>query len=1518
MFMLKYGTQNEKRTNLNFDMKSLTRASGLLLGTSKTKEYLRANTIKSLLSWIGELEESAQTVLKNRSAEFPKDLESKASKEALETERADLARTIFGLRNLGSTIESSELEGLIRIRSKNQYKAINTTEVESIKGKDGATEVVIRVSQKDLPKFIAEAEKTGFSSLEITVDADDEDYTKAQLKKADVLFIFRDELTQRPEAKRIAQGNKLKPILRDARGSKRTPREVSNELSGQFTGGTVQLGRGAKITDISEKERKGSKVTWKISALLPEVKEAINKDPLGIAGQGAITDRQLKQHCSNEYGCNGRHFVAAAGEIAGHLNKNLEDATKKWFNKESISNDDIQTFLEEYYTLTVCLDRDLKSINSLEPTRNIIKGVSELIPSKGLDDASNHPSAETSYSVNAIGEQKLNMPVSSSIAAGTQWLKSLKQDQIEQSINTPQAKEYNANLEKVFSIQNIEHKIKLIEENYYRIPDDPSQIDSLDGGPEKIFMVAHNLSNELMERYEETMEKQEAEMFNSKSEEPKDYEGVTKIVIDDKEIGATRTINTPARKKEIIDKAEFIKQQKPIALSLPNRGEVIRRLAKYPHRASGLDFDRSDAEKYDNEISLSPKPRRASPRKPDGDSIKIEDCLTLEGIEDLKSKSKEGNYFKEIGKIKDLLDNWQSNKLITPNSKSPLDRNLYRWLSQVALNREEEKAKSLEELSRIFNSAVSNAGKLPYETERGVERFATPLRSSPLPLMLLCGIGYDKLAKTKNGEIELRVDGRETEDPAKAFDLTLRWTNAENLHRMPLKDTEENYINDLEEIIKEDDNDKLLEHCTLVESSNIPNFLDNYLESIGTTRNLPEIDEENSHYKELIAPLSSSPIMMRLGGEEAPIDGLVDLLSKEGIDISLNEQEQERVDLAAELALDSWRKTLGRTISKLESFLAPIKKDIKMELFLTTPSLDIPEEDDPFEKAITELHEFVPQSADDLRSVTTNLLAYNAQNITLKTQYGEIILTRGSNNTWTTKSTATGAKEALDVVNNAQGLIDSTERGPEDGLFLAECQKDAERVILFENIEKLSPAMDSLPQTIKFKTNIREIKEPINILGTQLEKAKLASKYGNQLLDAMADETPNPDNPWGHGQAVLNPRGSINFLCNKITQEDRAYFDQAGERIPEEKTSSYFSRQLITQENKEQAIEVLKKSGTKAAANYLKEELAKNTDAIIDQAAQTLPGMVKEIRSMMSQLLEHSYTDKAKEALDKNTPISKIISEKQRGRILEKKINDEISQIRGTAKDSRGLIDKLVSQRASKNKVTISSNNTGLKTDKLWVKEWLSSKNGRLNLSQRFNTACWVKSLREKSNAKTAIAFLEFCHHRGLDNIPKAIKEGALNKDETNAISKQLENFKSALDRLGVPEDSNLKVKLVAAFNLHTTTDRKKYSKLWDPNNDVALQAIKPKGETKLLDKEVELDLAITGGKSTPSPYLQQGIERGGIDPESDLDNADPKTRLRTVKRAISTLYQALPLDIYKQAPKQKRVERVEKQEVTI
>jgi hypothetical protein len=1526
--MLKYGAPNERKTNLNFDLKSLARASGLLLGKEKTQEYLKFKSTKSLLKWLGELEKEATYILKNKTAPFPRDLESKSAMESLIAERTDLAYSVLDLQNLSTRIEASDLESLIRIRSKNQYNSINKSGVESIKNRDGATEILVRVALKDLPSFINSGESTGYGKLRIEVGEQEAEYIKTQLKKGDIQFLFRDELTQRPEPKRIAQGNKLKAILRDARSSKKTPRDIANEQSELPTGNGIILSRNAKVTDIVETTRDKGAVTLEITSLLPEVREAINKDPKGEAGRGSITDRNLKQHCSNEYGCNGRDFVQASKAITESLNNNLSDAAKLWFNKTSIGSKEIGEFLEEYYTLTVCLDNDLTSINNLDDYRTIVKNAQELTPSKNLESLSTTVEPETAYSVDAVGQQSIPTPTAASLLAGAEWLGELKQEKIDASTKSQNAKEYSAYLEKIFSIQDANRKIGLIQSNYYRIPNTNLTIETnLDEGPNTISMVAPHLSNQLIEKFEEERERQDNEIFNSKADELKDYSGMQRMVIDDKEIGVTRTVNSPAKKKEIIDKAEFIRRQKKIVLELPYRGEIIRRLTKYPYRSSGLDFDRSAAEKFDNEISLAPKPRKSTPKMPNGSPIRLEDCLSLEGLEDLRQKINQEDYIKEINYLKDTIESWQSNRPITPASKNPIDRNIHKWLMAISTGQVTEKATSLGELSQIINNIVGSGGNIPYESERGVERFATPLRSSAIPLLLLCGTGFDKLAKKKGKEIELDIEGTEMEDAAKGFDLTLRWTNAQNLNRHPLAENKEAFIEDLDKILNSDKEEKekekdLLEHTAAIELSEVPNFKSSYLASIGTDEGLSEIEEENNHYKDLILPLSSSPTMMTVGGEELPISEVINLLKENGFEFELTEAELEKIDLSPDIALDNWRKSLQKTVDQIDLFFTPKQKDISLDIFLTEAK-ELSSEEDPFVKAITELHEALPTSADDLKSIATQMLAHNPTRITLETQEGKIVLSKGSQETWSTKTQNGRDKLGQDLVNKAQELIklkNSEELSPEDQLLLEECQKEAEKVILFENIEKLGPALSSLPNSVANKSNIKEIKEPISILSKQIEKAKVASNYGLNFLDLMEEDEEDPENPWGHRQSVLNPKGSIEYLCNKITQDSGPQFDEEGNRLPEDKSVSYFSRQLITEENKTRAIEILKTSGIKAAAAYLKDEITNNTKKIVDQAAESLPDMVRDIKSALSTMVEHTYSEMGRKAVGNSSSISRIIKDKFKGRLLEKKVNDLIPQLRSESREGTAALNKLTSQRAVRNKLALKAQGDIILTDKLWAKAWLETPKGKENLARRLNTANWVLSVKEIANAKTSVAFLEFCHHRHLPSVPEAINKGNLSDNQKAIINKSLKEFSKGLSELGVdPKKTSMKTQLLGALSLSCATKSKRHQKLWSKEIENELKTISPSSNLESKDITPKFAYIVEDAKTLPSPYLKAEMERGGLDQESDIDNGDSKTKLRTVKRAIAALYQAVPLDITKVSPKkQKTREKRETQEVPI
>lgn len=1535
---------NRRTTNIapvDFDYKALGQATNLLLGKSKADTLLKDTSPKGILNLIGELENEAREIRKDPKREFPKDNTFRRSKKELENLRDQMVREIFNWRSLWSK-QSLKTALPYRIRSVSQLDALSSNKIEQI-GKEGENgpEITARVSLDSLPSLVKEAEQSGYAKLSFPVNGEDIDFVKTKLKQGNISLTFRDELPERPELKRIVLGNQNYKAQRLAREKKSNPRTELLNIANTFTGSIVVLSNNSRVTNVTEKQTTRG-IELEVELMFPEILSAFEKNGRDNGGEGVLTDGKLKNHCSNAYGCNGRDFLSSVPEISSSLKTNLEDAAKLWFDVTEVEADTVKNFLDEYSILSLSLRHEPTPLGKLEPARSLVKSTRD-ITLGGSTGGSFETGAETSFSKEILEDARINMPTTGSSLAGADWLNNLVNKEVYQTYKTPRGQTYSEELDNTYKIKDPSRKMELIERNFWRSPSDNFQL--LDGGPTNIELASYYLSNEMEEEYELEKEENEQELFNSKAE----------YIIDPKE----------KVKKQSLDKAEWIQRRKHIVLSLPYSGNILHRLTKYPNRNSGLSVKTTRAEKFDPEVSLAMKEFRRTPTKPDGKNLTIEDCLNKEGLTNLAQLKTTGQDYQieELKRISSLLEQWQSSlRKLSITSKNPLEHKVLRWLEAVAQNKEECKASSLLELSTMLGTSVSQAGRIPYENERGVEHFSMPARSNPLPLKLLCGGGFEELSgleMAEKRETKVLKEDSIANDPARLWDTVIRWQNAENLHEMELETKAPKFLIELEEAINSENFNTidLITHAIKVELSQLPDFKSDYLERIGLKNGLMSIPKEFKPFGDLFYPLDSSPETTTIKGEETPIDDVLKELESEGISIKLSPEEERKVQNAPEEALGQWRASIISIVENLNKIDAPTNKDTEIELILSSTSaadateeLDTAntQELDPFMESIALLHQEIPQSEEDLKDVLRNLITNNPQNVKIHTPEKSFELSKGSSNQWTSKDKSPQAQRAIELFDQAQNLIDDNNSkdinntDQEIDPTYLEMKNEARKTRLFENIEQLPKVLSSLPPELKNSPRIKELCQPLEILSNQVQSAKKASELGESLIKGWMGTLEEKENPWGWDQALLNPVGSVEYLCDKITgkpdpeakSKHPSEEKETSDHNKAENKASYFTHTLIKDGEKIEAIERLKTNGSVVAGNFLIESLNNNLLAIKAQASQSLPELMEDLENQLKDLISKSHTKEVKDFICGDSPIKRLLEDKTRYRLLESKLREtakDLSETKGTVrtvfKDNQEP-EEITHQQVGKDVIPgtgykvstsfeISPTGTAITTNKIWATRWLNSNLGKQNLEERINLNKWVKDVCQNTvcNPKTAIAFVEFCKHRNLLNIPQAISSGKLKDEEKKAIETALRSFRESLNNISVdPQKTEFKTQLIAAYALNQYVQNTNDSKLWNRELEKDLETI----SHTINSKDMTLNASFSNDKvssknSVTSPFRKKRELVSGIDLEADIENADPKTKLRTVFKAVAVLYKSIPTEKRQGKPKKSMTNPIQK-----
>ena len=1462
--MLTYNANLHRQNNpLDFDFRSLTRCANLLLGKAKTDEFLKDSSPKGFLLLVGALELEAQEVRKDPKRAMPSDLPFKHTGDAAAELRWQAAQEIQHWRTL-STAGSLALNLSYRIRGANQFSAAFENEVTVLKSGQNPL-LQLRVGLSDLKPTIEAAEKTGSAKIRITLDSDKADFTKNALGTHPINLTLQDELAERPENRRIWIGNIASRCEIQAKENGKLPADEAKSFTAPFSGKTLTLAKGCKAANVSEIKKENGKTTLEIELTFPEILQTLENNPKEDAAKGAITDQALRFHCANSYGCNGRDFVAATPEITRALGTNLRAATATWFNKEIPTQEDIQKFLTEYSTLAMTLRKRPKARTRLEPARSTIKSPTELTPSRP-ENPEHVYGGEISGQADANGFSK-----SCSSSAGPEWLDTIVEKELANSFDTDAGKTYSKNLETLFQIEDVARKQRLIEANFLR-----ATPEILDGGPQHILLESPFLTPELEEEFQLKKEQADQDLFDSKSEAPKDEETGHNIAE--------------------LDKREWLLEHGTLKLQLPNDPALLHRLTRYQNRRSSLGVQATRAERFDPEISMPTREFWKTPGKETG-AITLADCLTEPAYKAIQELERNGDEaaIREIAGIKTLLEQWQSSmRKISPIGKNPFEARLWRWLEALAKGDEHAKCSSLQELSTLLGPSLSTCGKIPFENDRTPDHFQMPVRSNSLPLKLLCGTGQDELLEVHK-------------DHAKLWDTVMRWQNADALNEEESTKKETHLLSLLETSLASENPNAITEHAITMELSQIPDYRDAYLKRIGLPDGLRSLPKELNAYGDILLPLNTSPDTTIVKGEETPMEELLTHLSDDGVKIALSPEEEQEVAKAPETALETWRRKCITSLQQLDKTDLASGEPAAITLAINLEPENPTGESDPFEDAIATLHEALPQSDGDLTMIAKVLLTHAPKNLTVNLLNETLTARRGSAGIWTTTATTTAtspaALSALHKIQEAEDAIAGKLDSPEAREAISSAAKAAHQTRMIHNVEIIPSALHSLPEHLKNQPNISELCQPLEMLAVQVSEAKKAEKRGKTLLAEWVENTPSEkDGVWGwEEEIILNPQGAVEMLCDAIT---------GGDQSPTSDTEpKYFVRRLFSENEKREAGKRLASEGKQAAAFYLQETLNQNMDGVKTQAGQNFPELITALRTEIQGLLEKSHTPEVVGFFTKNPAIKQLLEDKTKYRYLEAKLRETVKELGKTkGKTTMGKTvtydqigrDILPGNGSRENlQVKIDPTGTQVQTNKLWAAAWLKSPLGAQNVQKRTNLANWIKSTEAKP--KTAIAFLEFCRHRLLPEVANAIATDSLSTQEKQNVKDALKKFTGCLKEMGIdPDSASLSTQLHGALALNQyANNRFCYRPLWNYEWEGALEKIQSV-DTSAPAKTMNVGIEKNPGKeaiSISSPFKQQNQLLQGESPAEEIDQADQKTKLQSVIRAVGTLHKPIPFE---------------------
>lgn len=918
--------------NLEINRRWLLSASNTLLGKKKTDEILagRKSNIGTLLI-LSLLEKAAEEIKRRSGGDVPEERRWRALSVADEVQH---------LRYLsGSNFLSTHLP--FRIRGKNQKTALLENQIFLGDKERGEDLVRIQIGLRDLGRCVSQVESSGEFSFEVTVsnglaDALSQTFNRAKLGNdhpTTVSLCFRDELPERPESKRLWLGNVINRCLALAKDNKTTPWQELQKLASEEVGRNLTLKGGGRISSLDILERGENWTKLRLSVTFPDIIELLskaNKANGEPAAKGSLTDGQLRLHCAQRYGCNGRNFVEVSKTLADCLESNLREAAIEWFEKETSSlrqvRERIKSLEEKISGLTSvikglnsgrfddtkrkeeleaqrlelrkqltndqkALEKELRSFEQsglIEKFLEQYSGLCLLFPKRfkplsKLELAQSRIKSTKELVPFAIEGEAMSLAdcpegIYLEEAAGDDKSTYGKPCSIASGspwlsylINEELKSTYNT--ERILNYsQRVEKLFGFtgVREGFRRIEENFLGVRSLDGGAEKVIFETFQLSEELEEEFLEAKEERNQEIFEGKSEEPRDRE-------------------TGALLREL-EKDTWIMEQKPIILELPSRGPALHRLLKYQTPSKSLGPRKTKAQTMDPTLSL-PKNNNKPLLSELGKEISLYEILSEQAKSEIQEIEAQGNpqQTRTLKAFTNLLKQWQNSKSIKAFSRNPLERLLFHWFNGLAQGKEEEKIKSFSEIETLVYSSYLNVlGREPWELDKTPEELTNPVISSTLPLELLCGV------RERIGPI--------TNDPELLLDLTRRWANADLVNNLPYEKGKEHWLNKLQEAIEKNE---LEFHCLLAELQYQPDFDSDYLSSIGMPFGEESLPQELLKYGDILYPAQHNPLILNISGEPFPL--------QDSINYIIENQRREQEFLKDRI------KSFEQDLSRLES-----------------------------------------------------------------------------------------------------------------------------------------------------------------------------------------------------------------------------------------------------------------------------------------------------------------------------------------------------------------------------------------------------------------------------------------------------------------------------------------------------------------------------------------------------------------------------------------------------------------------
>lgn len=1449
------------------------------------------------------------------------------------------------------TEKSFRLNFPLRIRSEAQHNALSTnyTEIvrdEKSKNTENEYKLRIHISLADLPRIGSNLlHGDNFFSLKISKNS------QVPQNPMPIEIVWDDELPHRPEMARQLFGRQTDNLFENGRSSLHKMGQTERGARIHILGGNNCRGTFEKIKDGELQIQ-----------LDPQVEIKTGLEPLE-------NEVALMGYLNEQYACSPQEFFDAIPNITSALEKNLEKSTRLWLNipnNEEISNEEKTQFLQEYNETCLTLQSLPTPIGSLSlnrmPEWKTIKENPEKQEKGSFERAKNSKdlllavktslSSKESFapiidspfenSISRIEEEtmgELRPPqskedkekgikeppkpteksfstvssVNPAASISKDWMENLLQAAIAQANPNPYTdpttnERVIRSLESVasslqISPEELRSRRQLILENFYGIGKG-RDLDAPDF--EKASFMGYSLSEEERERFYQELDFFNQKDFESKGDKPLGIDGIEIAKPDLAEfIRQNRTVEseTETGKKRTI-------QSNTVEVNIPLSPICLHRMTRYP---SGLRYNGKDVVRYPYG---HPKhlPRDRNGQKNNAvQELKLKDFLSPEGLKDFEKTQMDANATTRahVVKITNMLDSWNKGYgLILPNKPSnPIDVRAVQWLSGLLRSKkeggghEEHKCNSFMEIYTLLTTLSRIAGMKVGGVDTPLQTQPLPSISSAIPLQLLCGVNPSEIKELKTVH----------ESPLELRDLEARWENALKADIYQEADLSiEN--NDLEEILDTDETTQMIKNIEAVLQTP-ENHLQTFQEMLEIPQGINNLPKELKPFRPIIPLLQTSPLTIKIEGEEMNLSALLDIISTR-IDpnskiqkefLSISQQEQNRIENSVQTRALRFKNSLedaAQKITLLSKESDPLKpKGQKIETIL------LPEEDTTLE---------------DIENVSSGLsdalLAVETES--QRTGKTEEIWTKILAKAITNPSASTiliGNQQMITIHKNPQGELsfqthptDFPDEPSQSLLLVTEVVKALERK---EN--SLSPdALHAIEETLTEAKSQEILENSKEILSTIKSIPEFTAKNGGfekefEEAKTRLDLVVQLDNIQKALDFQIKNWGYFEETQSGPIESAQIMFDfQREMEILTNKAFGSFNSPEITslktgflEKYTPEARKIYLSKGENNTRGYLRkkgEEFFTEKKAIASKASSTLlKSITNGLQAISSEITpkgkvkETSKNETLKHAInDENGLFRKICNFIETNRVFCAKIQKAERQTeekqKATPKDKPKPINilppSLQKGLSSPSKFTIE--NGKILTNKIWIKDILESKKGQEKFLLGKIASQWAAQGKTPEKRQERAALLIYFKTKGIQKEAILASKTKLGKKALNEIA---DMWSQKLETLHIPTTGKINPLLAAVATFQQISPEELFQK-----DLVEILKTTPKRKIKetILPVELKFDSFEKDAPKVISPYINNedfDAARRSLNKKSYEDSKG--TQVKQIRGAAEALH---------------------------